>query len=78
MFNDKLMWTQATYYAFKFPCNNRDKLVFFTGSHDHAETLDSPFCLCADHLSDVHLTGSSIQVRPPALFLKVLVFIIII
>ena len=38
--------------------------VFSTGSHDNAEAVDSPSGQRADHLSDIRLTGSSIQVGP--------------
>lgn len=52
-------------------CGYNIYIFFSTGNHDNAETLDSPSCLRADYLSDVRLTGSSIQVRIVALFLKI-------
>lgn len=50
-----------------FLCSNcGSACVSFKGNHDRAETLVSTSGLCADLLSDVHLHGSSVQVRPPA------------
>lgn len=57
-----------------FPCSSLYDHVcdlIFIGNHNHAETMVSPSCLCANYLPDVHLTGSAIQVRPPTLLFEV-------